>query len=71
MEDIFVEFENSNIAHDATEAINKAASGLPATRGIFGFGPSVRLRGDELSKESTDSLNTIRSIIHLYGGKLN
>lgn len=71
MKYLFVSFKDSDTAVRAREAINKAASGLPATQGILGGGSYLRLRGDELSKESPDSLNTIRSIIHLYGGKLN
>ena len=68
MKDLFVSFKDSDTAVSAREAINKAASGLPATQGILGGGSSLRLRGDELAKENTENLDYIGSIIHLFGG---
>ena len=56
MKDLFVSFKDSDTAVRAREAINKAASGLPATQGILGGGSSLRLRG-------TENLDYIGSII--------
>lgn len=70
MNELHVEFRDSDTAWAAKEAVNKESNHLPASQGIFGGGSSFILKLDEMKNDSSEQIQNIYRIIELYGGRI-